>query len=245
MSIIRKILCILPLLMIYMSLNAEIQPEWIKGTGFASLQDSYLIVRSANAQTPEVADELAVEKVKKDAQFRSFTIVDTYTEKTDSGYIVYVLAQICRIEGYNVSERLVKTNRYNLIGESFVPGMAQIKKGQAVKGAAFIATEAICIGGIIFSECQRNSYISKIKDTRDPVLMKKYKNNSNNWATARNIFIAGASAIYIWNVIDGIVAKGKTQIVGPNGKKIAFAPYYSPSSFMSSESFGLAMNITW
>lgn len=245
MKKIFKVLCILSMLTICISSFAEGRPEWTKGTGYASLTYSDLLVRSADARTPEDAEKIAIEKVKQEAMARSFTIVDTYTQKTDSGYTVYVLAQIPHVAGYNLSERLVKTNRYNLIGESFVPGMAQIKKGQAVKGAAFIATEAICIGGIIFSECQRSSYISKIKDTRDPVLMKKYKNNSNNWATARNIFIAGASAIYIWNVIDGIVAKGKTQIVGPDGKKIAFAPYYSPSSFMSSESFGLAMNITW
>jgi hypothetical protein len=43
----------------------------------------------------------------------------------------------------------------------------------------------------------------------------------------RNGFIAGATALYAWNVIDGIVSKGKKHIqIGDANLKIA--PYASP-----------------
>lgn len=241
----RFTLCILSLMLVCICSIAQSQPDWTKGTGFKSLTYSDLIVKSAVAQTSEQAEILALNKVKQEADGRNYVIVDKYTQKSNNSCTVYVLAQITLIAGHNVFEQLEKTNRYNLIGESFVPGMAQIKKGQTVKGACFITAEALCIGGIIMSECQRSSYINKINDTRNPSLMKEYKNKSNDWATARNIFIAGAAAVYVWNVIDGIVAKGKTQILGPDGKRIAFAPYYTPSTYQAPESFGLAVNITW
>lgn len=224
---------------------AQGQPDWVKGTGFKALPRSIVVVRSAVAPTEEMAQNLAMEKVRQEADSRNFTIVDKFSTKTGNEWTVYLLAQIARIYGTSIGEPLTKTNSYKLVGESFVPGMAQIKKGQTGKGVAFIAAEAVCVGGIIFSESQRSSFVSKIKDTRNPALMKDYKNKSNTWLTARNVFIGGAVAFYVWNVIDGIVAKGKTQIVGPKGERIAFSPYYSPESFNSPESFGLSLNVTW
>ena len=45
----------------------------------------------------------------------------------------------------------------------------------------------------------------------------------------RNGFIAGAAAIYLWNVIDGVVAKGKRHVeIG--SAQMSFSPYASPES---------------
>lgn len=239
-----RLILILSIMAICLTSYAQGQPEWTKDTGFNALEASYLIVKSAEAQSRESAEKIALEKVKQEANDRNFKIVDSYSKRSGNNYTVYLLAQVARVTGFDISERLTKTNRYKLIGESFVPGMAQIKKGQMGKGVAFIATEAVCVGGIIVSECQRSNYVSKIKDTRDPALMKDYKNKSNTWATTRNIFIGATAAVYVWNVIDGIVAKGKTQIVVGNGKRIAFAPYYNPGECQLPEHVGLAMNVT-
>lgn len=245
MKQLYKVILTLSFMMMGLGSFAQEQPDWVKGTGFKALPRSIVVVRSAVAQSEEAAHSLAMEMVKQEADARSFTIVDKFSKKNGNEWTVYILAQIARVYGTTIGEQLTKTNSYKLVGESFVPGMAQIKKGQTGKGVAFIAAEAVCVGGIIISESQRNSFISKIKDTRDPGLMKDYKDKSNTWSTARNIFIGGTVAFYVWNVIDGIVAKGKTQIVGPKGERIAFSPYYSPESFNSPESFGLSMNITW
>lgn len=245
MKALVKVFFILSFVTVCLGSFAQGQPDWVKGTGHNSLVYSEVIVRSAVGKSIEAAEALALQKVRQEAETRSYTIVDKYSTKSGNEWIVYVLAQISRVNGMDIREPLMKTNSYKLIGESFVPGMAQIKKGQTGKGVAFIAAEAVCVGGIIVSECQRSSFVSKIKDTRDPVLMKDYKNKSNTWSTARNIFIGGAVAFYVWNVIDGIVAKGKTRIIGPKGEQIAFSPYYNPAAFNNPESFGLALNVTW
>lgn len=245
MDFVKRLICILSLMAVCIFIHAKDKPDWTHDTGYNSLTYSYLISRSADAASPETAEALAIDKVSSEAGGYQFIIVDTYKEKLDGFWRVYVLAQISRAAGTKIAEKLTKTNTYKLIGESFVPGMAQIKKGQIAKGASFIAAEAVCIGGIIVSESQRHNFNSKMSYTRDPDLRKSYKNKADNWAMARNIFIAGTAAVYVWNVIDGLVAKGKTQIKGPNGERVAFSPYYNPSTPISPGSCGLALNITW
>ena len=41
----------------------------------------------------------------------------------------------------------------------------------------------------------------------------------------RNVAIAGAAAIYIWNVIDGIAAKGKKHIDIAENSSLDIRPY--------------------
>ncbi len=121
------------------------------------------------------------------------------------------------------------------IGYSFVPGMAQIKKGSVAKGSCFIVGEIAFIGGIVVSECMRASYINKLKSTHNTTLHMKYTQNANNWAIARNVCIGGAVAVYVWNVIDGIVAKKKIRC--GDFAYIDIAPY---AGF---DNGGLAVNV--
>lgn len=112
-----------------------------------------------------------------------------------------------RVEDYNA--RI--TGNYPFSARVFVPGMAQIHKGSVGKGAVIIGAEAVCIGGIIATECMRSSYASKVNTTHNAANKLTYHNRAANCRNARNIFIAATAAVYAWNVIDGIVAKGKRQ----------------------------------
>ncbi|MDR1591946.1 MAG: hypothetical protein LBS16_03565, partial [Prevotellaceae bacterium] len=124
-------------------------------------------------------------------------------------------------------EKVEYTNRYPFSARVFVPGMAQLHKGSAAKGIAFIAGEAAMVGGIVAFESMRTSYLSKIDATPSPSLQKQYAADADNMKNLRNGFIAGAAAVYVWNVIDGIAAKGKKHIlVGENSLRIA--PYATP-----------------
>lgn len=164
--------------------------------------------------------------------------LDSYHKRQDDGrHYVYILAQVAKSPAFDY-DRVSVTNSYRLIPESFVPGMAQIKKGSIGKGVGFISAEALCIGAIIVSEAQRSSYRSKMNTTHNAQQKQHYKEKSDSWATARNIAIAGTAAVYIWNVIDGIVAKGKRHLA-VDGKDMVFAPVISP------EGYGLAMRITF
>jgi hypothetical protein len=112
----------------------------------------------------------------------------------------------------------------------FVPGMAQIHKGSTLKGTLFIAGEVAMIGGIVLAESLRASYNSKINTTHSAADKKTYINNAGNWQNIRNGFIAGAAAVYVWNVIDGIVAKGKKRVVVFGNTNLRIMPYATPEA---------------
>ena len=163
-----------------------------------------------------------------------------YTERINNGYIVYVLCQVAKAG--NIEPKFdhftdcYKMEKNPYLKYAFVPGMAQIKKGSTAKGACFITGEIAFIAGIVASECLRSNYTKQISMTQNEKQKRDYLKKADNCAIARNVSIAGAAAVYVWNVIDGIVAKGKKQVfVGDAEMK--FSPY------ADLQSVGLAINI--
>lgn len=165
-----------------------------------------------------------------------------FTERTTDGYIVYLLCQVAKAGNkepqFDHFEDCYKMAKNSYLKYAFVPGMAQIKKGNVAKGACFITGEIVFVGGVVVSECLRNSYANKINSTRDVDLRKTYTQYANNCAMVRNISIAGAVAVYVWNVIDGIVAKPKTQLI-VGGVQMDFTPY------ADIQSAGIAINMNF
>lgn len=166
-----------------------------------------------------------------------------YAEKIDADtYMVCVLCQVAKVGNrsaeFDFFAECDKKAKNPYVGYAFVPGMAQSKKGSVTKGALFITGEVVCIGGIVVSECLRSSYVSKANSTRDVNLRKNYTDYATNAAISRNVFIAATAAVYVWNVIDGIVAKGKPQLAY-NGMEMRFAPYLD----VVNQAGGLALNM--
>ena len=122
------------------------------------------------------------------------------------------------------------TGRYPFSTRVFVPGMAQLHKGSTGKGLFFIISEAACVGGIVAMECMRASYDSKIKSTHDAESIRNYADKRDNCANVRNGFIAGAAVLYVWNVIDGIAAKGKKKGIALGNAQLRMAPYATPQN---------------
>lgn len=131
-----------------------------------------------------------------------------------------------KMKGYNAQ----LTGRYPFSVRVFVPGMAQLHKGSMGKGLFFIISEAACVGGIVATECMCASYDSKIKSTHDAGKIRSYADKRDNCANVRNGFIAGAAVLYVWNVIDGIAAKGKKKGIALGDAQLRMAPYASPQS---------------
>ena len=111
-----------------------------------------------------------------------------------------------------------------LLPRSFVPGMAQLHKGSTTKGVLFITGEVALIGGIVACEGLRASYQSKINTTHNVQDRQNYINHADNMQNLRNGFIAGAALLYAWNVIDGMVAKGKKL----GDANLRISPYAAP-----------------
>lgn len=147
-----------------------------------------------------------------------------------------------KMDAYNDSLAAVAMKQQRvkntMIGYSFVPGMAQIKKGSVAKGACFIAGEVVFVGGIVVTECLRQNYAKQISMTNNSTLKKRFATNANICMVTRNVCIAGAVAVYAWNIIDGIVAKDKRQIQ-LGSTKLDFSPYATPYEG------GLALNLTF
>jgi hypothetical protein len=137
---------------------------------------------------------------------------------------------LCADPDFDRRLREWKDGIYGFSPRVFVPGMAQLHKGSTLKGTLFIAGEVAMIGGIVLAESLRASYNSKINTTHSAADKKTYINNADNWQNIRNGFIAGAAAVYVWNVIDGIVAKGKKHVIVLGSTNLRIMPYATPEA---------------
>ncbi len=226
------------------------KPEWTEGY-FKDIKNSYIEVISAWYHNADAARQKAVNEIINRRSIATGTeasvtiknndvyinaghelivkarIIDEYIEQSNNGYTVYLLVQTAKNPTFDY-ESVKVSKDYGFSAKVFVPGMAQIHKGQIVKGTLFIAGEVAAIGGIITFESLRASYKSKIGQTHNK-LQQQYITKTNNMKNIRNGFIGGAVALYAWNVIDGIVAKGKKHIIiGDN--QLHVAPYSTAES---------------
>jgi hypothetical protein len=179
---------------------------------------------------------------------RRYLCVTKFIPKDSSTGKVYLLIQVQRsVHGKddfdNVNTRICNdpdfdrtldayisksTGEYPFSPRVFVPGMAQLYKGSKTKGVLFIVGEAALIGGIVASENLRASYASKINTAHNASDIRSYAGSADNWQNIRNGFIAGAAALYVWNVIDGCVAKGKKRVVILGDNTLKITPLITP-----------------
>lgn len=155
-----------------------------------------------------------------------------YLDDDGTGYFLY---QTLKNPTYT-PESVSTTDKYPFSARVFVPGMAQIYKGSTGKGVAFITGEVLFVGGIITTEILRTNYNQMWQETHNSSDRNLYARNSRICAISSYICIGGAVALYIWNIIDGAVAKGRPYVLVDN-KMLTFSPY------ISTECTGIAMNV--
>lgn len=228
---------LLPSLMMGQQASAQERPSWID-SDHVDGKNSYVDVFSATSHSENSARELAIQRIadarslatgqrvqirKRNDNIVFFNatdeltvkcrIVGEYSEYMPTGeYKVWLLVQTAKNPEYSFENVSPENDKYPFSGRVFVPGMAQLHKGSTTKGVLFIVGEVAAISGIVAFEGMRSSYESKIGRTHDAAVRKEYINKAQNMKNIRNGFIAGAAAIYVWNIIDGTVAKGKTRI---------------------------------
>jgi len=112
-------------------------------------------------------------------------------------------------------------------GLALIPSAAQFHKGSYLKGGLILGGTVALVGGIIFTENQRADYVDKIAKTHDADIKRAYASKRDHFATGRNICIGAVAALYVYNLIDAIVAPGARRVVvkkRPNGNSYAFVP---------------------
>ena len=222
-----------------------VRPTWATSSYKRTLDNSYLEVVVVSG---EDEDEVRT-KAREEIEERRRLTVGEQGAAIKSGHIAeYWECYSTKVIGYFLyqtrsnlmakPERVVTTDKYPFSARVFVPGMAQIYKGSVGKGIGFISSEVALIGGVVATECLKQNYAKKISMTHDSRLKQRYAQNANICQITRNICIGGVAAVYVWNVIDGIVAKGKPY-VSVDGKILSFMPY------ATIDDAGLAMSITF
>ena len=246
-----------------MSLRAQsvsnIPPEWVKGY-FKELPNSYIEVASGTATDRDAARNKAAQVVMERRNLATgqrvsvnvsggnvtvsssgeltvkARVLDEYAEHRGPGeWVVYLLVQTSKHPD-NVYETITVTDRYPFSLKSFIPGMAQLDKGQTGKGVGFIVGEVVFVGGMIACEGLRAYNANKISSTHNAQLRMNYTDNANTFATMRNVCIAGAAVVYVWNIVDALVVKGPKRVLLSNASMM-LAPYAVP------EGIGVALNI--
>lgn len=237
----------------------SVEPKW-KSQGLMDLTYSYVEVVSADASTVSDARDKAAQaivqrrnlavgaemKVKVvDGKITSSgdqkmivtaRILDEYAEEVGyNNWRVYLLVQTLKHPQYSF-ENITVTDQYPFSARAFVPGMQQLYKGQKAKGIMFIAAEVACVGGIVVSEGLRTSNINLINSTHNAQQRAQYTDKANMWQNVRNGFIAATAAVYVWNVVDALAAKG-ARYVKQGSAQFALAPY------TNGETVGFAMNV--
>jgi hypothetical protein len=258
-GIISICIALLPLAMAGQSGAKQEKPEWVNGYTHDA-GNSYIESVSATGPTEDEARNKAAAiiierrslttgqrvqvRVKgndviidgKDELTVKAHILDEYREHYAPGeYRVSLLVQVAKNPELKM-ERVNVTPYYPFSPRVFVPGMAQLYKGSKAKGIMFIAGEAAFVGGIVVAESLRASYESKIGSTHNAATMQDYIDNADTWSNVRNVAIAGAAALYVWNIIDGIAAKGKKRI-WIHDNHVQIMPYATPLSS------GLTLNV--
>lgn len=116
---------------------------------------------------------------------------------------------------------------HGLWRSAIVPGWGQLYKGSNLKGGLILGGTIALVGGIIFTENQRMDYINKIAKTHDANNRRTYTTKSDHFATGRNICISALAALYVYNLIDAVVAPGARRVVikkSQKGKSYTFSP---------------------
>lgn len=153
--------------------------------------------------------------------------IDEYWEQVyENGRVsfkLYTLYAVARKEVRPYFDDVSLTKYYGMQGfaRSLVPGWGQMYKGSMTKGLCILGGEVVCIAGIIVSESLRSSYVKKMKE--QPKFAKDYNSKADNWENGRNICIGAAAALYVYNLIDAIAAKGAKRVVVKQAGKPSFS----------------------
>lgn len=141
-------------------------------------------------------------------------LVDDYDEFTDYELNVFQheYYQLYAVTASNAAPvfdefRIEEVSNAQALARSIVPGLGQLYKGQTAKGCAIMGAEAFFIGSAIVFECKRDYYADK-----------GWRSKARSWKEFRNIAIAGAGIVYIYNLIDAATAKAGHRVkVGKAG----------------------------
>ena len=173
---------------------------------------------SVNGHSQDVSEShfIANSVIKgKEVQFQGMKI-DEYWERGDDGrYYLTTLFARSQIDRTPDFDNVCLTSQYGLRGlwrSVIIPGWGQLYKGSTLKGGLILGGTALSVAAIIYTDCMRADYNNTIGKTHNADNKREYANRRDNFTTGRNICIGVLGALYVYNIVDAIVAPGARRI---------------------------------
>lgn len=188
-----------------------------------------------NGQENFVAEEMI--NVKSTLYGKPATLtakkIDEYWERAEDGTYhlttLYARSQVDVVPNFDDIKLTTKYGIEDMWRSIIIPGWGQLYKGSTLKGGLIMGGTVACIGAIIYTDCTRASFNSKINKTHDAKLKLHYADQRTAYTTGRNICIGALCALYVYNIVDAIVAPGARRILTSPAGSNNFSYYWSPT----------------
>ena len=125
----------------------------------------------------------------------------------------------------------------------FVMRLWQFYKGSKAKGAMFLGGTAALAGGMVYCQSRITNSRNLAAQTYNPEHLRIYSRRISNFSTARNVCIGATAALYIWNLVDAVVAPGARRVVVRPAMN--FGGYSLENSNSSADAVGLSAALTF
>lgn len=156
-------------------------------------------------------------KTKTSVETFNCKLVDDYWERRDGLYRYYALFAVTEPGEMAPIDNFTLTTSYASDpvnwGLSLIPGAAQMHKGSYLKGGIIMGGSVALSGGLITLESLRANNLAKISQTKSADVKKAYNDRASACATGRNICIGALAALYVYNIVDAIVAPGARRVI--------------------------------
>lgn len=98
-------------------------------------------------------------------------------------------------------------------GLALIPGAAQFHKGSYLKGGLVLGGSVALAGGSLACGLMRKDNMAKYQNVHNTSVKEQYRTRINGLNTGMYCCIGGLAALYIYNIIDAIVALGARRII--------------------------------
>lgn len=102
---------------------------------------------------------------------------------------------------------------HGLWRSTIVPGWGQMYKGTYLKGGLIMGGAVALAGGTALCSLTRKDCLSKMANTHSANVKQQYAARANNLNTGMYICIGSLVSLYVYNLVDAIVAPGGKRII--------------------------------
>jgi hypothetical protein len=161
----------------------------------------------------ENTSSVTTHRIDREGFKASFTKVSEYYEYTRGRYLLWELYEVSQGAAFAavIPEYTTHYGGSALWRSMIIPGWGQFHKKKTAKGIIFLTTEIVAVSGLAFCEIRRSDNWRKSAETTNVNVAKEYRNRADSWELRRNIFVGAAAGVYLWNVLDAALAKGKLK----------------------------------